>query len=295
MSQEPRMDDNKNLVSTFLYRQGPSVVLYPRNASANVRRKLYIINNRWRRAPPWWEIVMGPVLECVLEKKGRKRDDSSLRRKYHHLLVQNPMTITMDDLFRSKLPPKEAKLLCVCVCVGVCLHNVERREEKRWRTHRGSRRHHATRRNPEGRGFVWTTTSHHLLTHSRQNRPRFLQETFLKEKKNKEKSCWRFNRFANEDEHSWLGNMYTYSINGRLMPRQQLIMQIPPQVPYVNFPPFFFLPFSNSGWTKSNYKRRYSKISDSRLTSSDTISIDWALFNVFRGSQSDLVRGGGIR
>ena len=180
----------------------------------------------------------------------------------------------------------------MCVCVGVCLHNVERREEKRWRTHRGSRRHHATRRNPEGRGFVWTTTSHHLLTHSRQNRPRFLQETFLKEKKNKEKSCWRFNRFANEDEHSWLGNMYTYSINGRLMPRQQLIMQIPPQVPYVNFPPFFFLPFSNSGWTKSNYKRRYSKISDSRLTSSDTISIDWALFNVFRGSQSDLVRGG---
>ena len=129
MSQEPRMDDNKNLVSTFLYRQGPSVVLYPRNASANVRRKLYIINNRWRRAPPWWEIVMGPVLECVLEKKGRKRDDSSLRRKYHHLLVQNPMTITMDDLFRSKLPPKEAKLLCVCVWVFVyTTSNDERRK-----------------------------------------------------------------------------------------------------------------------------------------------------------------------
>ena len=196
-------------------------------------------------------------------------------------------------IFSDRNCPRRRLNFCVCVCVGVCLHNVERREEKRWRTHRGSRRHHATRRNPEGRGFVWTTTSHHLLTHSRQNRPRFLQETFLKEKKNKEKSCWRFNRFANEDEHSWLGNMYTYSINGRLMPRQQLIMQIPPQVPYVNFPPFFFLPFSNSGWTKSNYKRRYSKISDSRLTSSDTISIDWALFNVFRGSQSDLVRGGG--
>ena len=54
----------------------------------------------------------------VRKKKGRKRDDSSLRRKYHHLLVQNPMTITMDDLFRSKLPPKEAKLLCVCGCLA---------------------------------------------------------------------------------------------------------------------------------------------------------------------------------
>ena len=130
---------------------------------------------------------MGPVLECVLEKKGKKRDDSSLRRKYHHLLVQNPMTITMDDLFRSKLPPKEAKLLCVCVCG--CLFT-QRRTTRGEKVADAQRLPSAPRNTPEsGRQGVCVNNNKPSPTHAlTPEQTPFSSRNIFKRKKKKEKN-----------------------------------------------------------------------------------------------------------
>ena len=145
-------------------------------------------------------------------------------------------------IFSDRNCPRRRLNFCVCVCG--CLFT-QRRTTRGEKVADAQRLPSAPRNTPEsGRQGVCVNNNKPSPTHAlTPEQTPFSSRNIFKRKKKREKSCWRFNRFANEDEHSWLGNMYTYSINGRLMPRQQLIMQIPPQVPYVNFPPFFFYLF----------------------------------------------------